>query len=84
MSYEEPTHLDHKTHLALSDLLADVQPVIDQHLKTMDGRTIAHALKNYRKFLKIDLVRDFEQAQEMASQDSSAFDDLLKDLPDQD
>jgi len=70
------TEVQAKTKLA--KLMADVQPVIDQHISAMNSAEINHILTNYRKYLKIDLERDLEKAKE-TNLKSSPFDEILND-----
>jgi hypothetical protein len=60
----------------LATLMAGVQPVIDQHIAEMEAREIEYILTNYRKYLKIDLERDLEQAR-LSNLTASPFDDIL-------
>ena len=62
----------------LLKLMQAVQPVIDQHLAEMQNSEIEYLLKNYRKFLKIDLERDLEKARTTAPA-GSGIEDILKD-----
>ena len=62
----------------LLKLMQEVQPVIDTHISTMQPSEIDFILKNYRKFLKIDLERDFEKVKSSAPL-PSGLDDILKD-----
>lgn len=56
----------------------DVQPIIDQHIDNMNSAEINYILTNYRKYLKIDLERDLEQARETGLK-NSPFDEILND-----
>lgn len=60
----------------LGTLMAAVQPVIDQHISNMDTKEVDYILTNYRKYLKIDLERDFEKAR-LSKLTASPFDDIL-------
>jgi hypothetical protein len=53
-----------------------VQPIINQHIANMDTREVDYILTNYRKYLKIDLERDFEKAR-LSKLTASPFDDIL-------
>jgi hypothetical protein len=53
-----------------------VQPIINQHIAEMDAREVDYILTNYRKYLKIDLERDFEKAR-LSKLTASPFDDIL-------
>lgn len=65
----------------LGKLLAEVQPIIDRHLTQFERQEIEFVLNNYRKYLKLDLLRDFENARERApvqiDQTDNAFNDIL-------
>lgn len=58
--------------------MAELQPIIDSHLSQLTQKEIDYLLTNYRKYLKIDLERDLEQARE-SNLKNSPFDELLKD-----
>ncbi len=60
----------------LGTLMAAVQPVIDSHISNMDTREVDYILTNYRKYLKIDLERDFEKAR-VSKLTASPLDDIL-------
>ena len=60
----------------LGILMDAVQPIINQHISEMDTREIDYILTNYRKYLKIDLERDFEKAR-ISKLTESPFDDIL-------
>lgn len=65
----------------LAKLLAEVQPIIDRHLTQFERQEIEFVLNNYRKYLKLDLLRDFESARERApvqiDNTDNAFNDIL-------
>lgn len=56
-----------------------VQPVIDAKIAEMQPSEIDFILKNYRKFLKIDLERDFQRIKS-SSPAASGIEDILKDF----
>lgn len=60
----------------LGILMDAVQPIINQHIANMDTREVDYILTNYRKYLKIDLERDFEKAR-LSKLTASPFDDIL-------
>ena len=60
----------------LATLMSAVQPIIDQHISNMDTKEVDYILTNYRKYLKIDLERDFEKAR-VSKLTASPFDDIL-------
>jgi hypothetical protein len=60
----------------LGTLMDAVQPIINQHIAEMDAREVDYILTNYRKYLKIDLERDFEKAR-LSKLTASPFDDIL-------
>jgi hypothetical protein len=60
----------------LAALMAAVQPIIDAHISQMDSREVDYILTNYRKYLKIDLERDFEKAR-VSKLTESPLDDIL-------
>lgn len=64
--------------IKLAALMAELQPIIDQHVASLNHSEIDFILNNYRKYLKIDLERDLEQAR-MQSLTVSPFDDILND-----
>ena len=53
-----------------------IQPIISQHIAGMDTSEVDYILTNYRKYLKIDLERDFEKAR-ISKLTASPFDDIL-------
>ena len=53
-----------------------VQPVIDSKIAEMQPSEIDFILKNYRKFLKIDLERDFQKIK-ASTPAPSGLDDIL-------
>ena len=63
----------------LIQLMQAVQPVIDSKIAEMQPSEIDFILKNYRKFLKIDLERDFEKVKASAPI-GSGLEDILKDF----
>lgn len=75
--------LHQKARKVLTDLLAELQPIIDQHTAKIDPATLGFILTNYGKSLKLDLYRDFEQARK-SNITSSPFDELLQDLQEMD
>ena len=70
--------LETKVRTALSELLNDLQPIIDNRLGGMEPEIITYALQHYAKYLKIDLHRDFERVRK-ENLTSSPFDDILSD-----
>jgi hypothetical protein len=60
----------------LGTLMADLQPTIDKHIAAMEPKELDYILTNYRKYLKIDLERDFEKAR-VSKLTASPFDDIL-------
>ena len=60
----------------LGILMDAVQPIINQHIAEMNAREVDYILTNYRKYLKIDLERDFEKAR-LSKLTASPFDDIL-------
>lgn len=63
----------------LNNLINAVQPIVVQHIDQMDSAEIHYIMQNFSKHLKIDLLRDFENAREKGLKDSP-FDDLLADF----
>ena len=63
----------------LIQLMQAVQPVIDSKIAEMQPSEIDFILKNYRKFLKIDLERDFEKVKASAPI-GGGLEDILKDF----
>lgn len=63
----------------LAQLMQAVQPVIDAKISEMQPSEIDFILKNYRKFLKIDLERDFQRIKSSAPA-ASGIEDILKDF----
>ena len=62
----------------LAKLMSDVQPVIDKNISEMNSAEINFILTNYKKYLKINLERDLEQARE-SDLKNSPFDEILND-----
>jgi hypothetical protein len=60
----------------LGTLMDAVQPIINKHIAEMDAREVDYILTNYRKYLKINLERDFEKAR-VSKLTESPFDDIL-------
>jgi hypothetical protein len=63
----------------LAQLMQAVQPVINQKISEMQPSEVDFILKNFRKFLKIDLERDFEQAKAKGPS-PSGIEDILGDF----
>lgn len=63
----------------LVQLMQAVQPVIDAKIAEMQPSEIDFILKNYRKFLKIDLERDFQKVKASAPV-GGGLEDILKDF----
>lgn len=63
----------------LAQLMQAVQPVINQKISEMQPSEVDFILKNFRKFLKIDLERDFEQAKARGPA-PSGIEDILGDF----
>lgn len=74
MSSENRTH--QRSLTALSNLLNEVQPIIDQHVAEMDPSIAGYLLTNYSKYLKINLESDLEKRR-VEGLKSSPFDDLF-------
>lgn len=64
--------------IKLATLMAELQPIIDQHVSNLSSAEVDFILNNYRKYLKIDLERDLEKAR-LQSLTTSPFDDILND-----
>lgn len=60
-------------------LMQAVQPVVDQQIAAMQPSELDFILKNYKKYLKIDLERDFLKAK-AAKPATSGIEDILKDF----
>ena len=58
--------------------MAEVQPIIDKNISNFSSAELEYILTNYRKYLKIDLERDLEQARETGLK-NSPFDEILND-----
>jgi len=72
------SNIDQKAKTKLAKLMSAVEPVIKAQVSQMSQAEIAHILSNYRQFLKIDLVRELENAKPNSSSDSgTGFDDLF-------
>lgn len=73
--------LEQTSREKLAKLIAEVQPVIDRHLTQFERQEIEFILNNYKKYLKIDLLRDFESARDRApvniDNTDTAFNDIL-------
>lgn len=63
----------------LAQLMQAVQPVINEKISEMQPSEVDFILKNFRKFLKIDLERDFEQAKAKGP-GPSGIEDILGDF----
>lgn len=65
----------------LQNLMSQVQPVINRCLADFERQEIEFILNNYRRYLKINLERDFEQARHQApvqvNSADTAFNDIL-------
>lgn len=61
-------------------MMAEIQPIIDEHVAEMSHAELNFLLTNYRKYLKIDIQRDLEKARAKAPP-GGTFDDILGDLP---
>lgn len=73
--------LEQSAKSKLAQLVQAIQPVVDQHLADMQTSEIDYILKNYRKFLKLDLERDFERAKkEKPFAPDSVLEDILADV----
>jgi hypothetical protein len=72
-----------KSREVLLNLLNDLQPIIDEHVKKIPPETLKFILTNYGNALKLDLKRDFVNARHN-SISGAAFGDLLTDLQDLD
>jgi len=75
MSSRDKIHQESLT--ALSELLQEVQPIIDRHVSdNITPEMARYLLSNFSKYLKIDLQEDLEKKK---NDYSSPFDDLLDD-----
>lgn len=70
------SNIDQTAKTKLAQLMSAVEPVIQQQVAGMSRAEINHILSNYRQYLKIDLVRELENASPSAP-DASGFDDLF-------
>ena len=68
--------LETQTKAKLAKLMQDVQEAIDRNVSEMSRGEINTALTRFDRYLKIDLKRDLQQAQDNALE-SSPFDDLI-------
>lgn len=64
----------------IGKLLAEIQPIIDRHLTQFERQEIEFVLNNYRTYLKLDLLRDFEKARERAPVQIDHTDDAFNDI----
>lgn len=62
----------------LAKLVNAVQPIVDAELETFDSAEVNYILTNYRKYLMLDLARDFEKARGRHLKESP-FDSILDD-----
>ncbi|MDA8842148.1 hypothetical protein N9N08_00550 [bacterium] len=65
-----------KTKLAI--LVKSIEPVIEQQLADFTSAEIEYVLANFRKHLKYDLTRDFENKRENNLKESP-FDAIIND-----
>ena len=72
------SNIDQTAKTKLAQLVAAVEPVIKQHVSSMSAAEINHILNNYRAYLKLDLVRELENASPQGAGPDS-FDDLFGD-----
>ena len=70
------SNIDQTAKTKLAQLMSAVEPVIQQQVAGMSRAEINHILSNYRQYLKIDLVRELENASPSAP-DAGGFDDLF-------
>lgn len=73
------SNIDQTAKTKLAQLMSAVDPVIKTQVNRMSQSEIQHILKHYRQYLKIDLVRDLENAEPQAPSGDSGFDDLFGD-----
>lgn len=76
------SNIDQTAKTKLAQLMSAVEPVIKSQVAAMSQAEIQHILNNYRQYLKIDLVRDLENAEPGAPGASTGFDDLFGGLND--
>lgn len=53
-------------------MMAEIQPLIDSHIATMNLGELTYVIDNYSEYLRIDLRRDFVKQQQNATADSAA------------
>lgn len=75
-SYENKIHQNSLS--ALNNMLADLQPIIDQHTAQMSPDVANYLLTNYAKYLKINLQPDIQKRQTVPDY-ASPFDQLIED-----
>jgi hypothetical protein len=74
--------LHQKSLKVLSNLLNEVQPIIDKHIEQIDPKVAQYLLTNYSNYLKINIEADLGKHLEqhrLADLTRSPFDDLLND-----
>jgi hypothetical protein len=69
-------NLETRAKIKLANLVKAIQPALDAELAQFDAGEINYILSHYRKFLRLDLTKDFEAARNR-SLTSSPFDSIL-------
>ena len=62
----------------LASMVAEIDEVLDKHIGGMTDQEINFALEDLTKFLKLDLIRNFEKARASRLKESP-FNDILED-----
>lgn len=73
--------LEQSAKTKLAQLVSAIQPIVDLHLAEMQSGEVEYILKHYRKYLKLDLERDFERARkEKPLAPGGTLEDILADF----
>lgn len=67
--------VDQKAKTQLAKLLADLEPIINEHLENMDGEVMDHLLSTYPKYLKLNIEPYIKQAR--SQRGAADFDSLF-------
>jgi len=74
-----PQSLEQRTKIKLVKLVNALQPIIDTQIADFEDDEITNVLNNFRQFLALDLVRDFEKRKEKNLKESP-FDAIINDI----
>jgi len=74
-----PQSLEQRTKIKLVKLVNALQPIINTQIADFEDDEITNVLNNFRQFLALDLVRDFEKRKEKNLKESP-FDAIINDI----